>query len=287
MQSIRVLVSASAVPARAGVSSLEESREGRHVTAEAGPVESAYLHQALAPVGRRDVAFLRPAGLLPQPDGPVSNVLPSACVGLAFWSSLQCTRRYGTGLRKRFQATWVMFSLGTGLWLLAEMTWAFYYFVLSVSVPYPSTADVFYLGGYIPMLLGLTLYLGAFFQGMTRQRLVSALSLIVISGLVVVLLVIPPELLISETIAQRITDVSYPVLDLSLLSVTILSPRSSSGLPSRWLLIFGEAAIAYVIADGFLYQIAAGTTTTGASTTHLRVGILLFVPAFYEHRRRF
>ncbi len=209
-------------------------------------------------------------GFYPSLIGPASNVLPSACVGLAFWSSLQCARRYGTGLRKRFQATWVMFSLGTGLWLLAEMTWAFYYFVLSVSVPYPSAADVFYLGGYIPMLLGLTLYLGAFFQGMTRQRLVSALSLIVISGLVVVLLVIPPELSISEALAQRITDVSYPVLDLSLLSVTILSLaiffRASL---SRWLLIF--AGVCDRLCDrrraSSCTRSPPGPTTTGASTT--------------------
>ena len=229
-------------------------------------------------------------GYYPALIGPVSNVLPAACVGVAFYSSLQSVRRYGFSIAKKFQAAWLMFALGTGIWIIAETTWALYYFVLNVPVPYPSIADVFYMGGYLPMLLGLAFYLDVFAPGMTRRRLIAALSVISLAAVAIVAFVIPPELSMSEPLIQRITDIGYPILDLSLLAITVLSLaiffRASL---SRWLLFFGAAAILYAVADElFLYQVAAGTYYNGSFDDLLYLlGYLLFALAFYEHRRKF
>jgi len=229
-------------------------------------------------------------GLYPSFIGPASNVLPTVCVGIAVASSLCSIRRYGLSIRNNFQRTWVLFALGTCIWTCAELIWAVYYFALNVPVPYPSVADVFYMGGYVPMLAGLLTYLQAFRKGMTRRRLVIATLVIVSAALAVVSLVIPPEMAMSEPLLQRFTDIGYPVLDLSLLSATVLSLAIFYGASlSRWLIAFAAAAIAYVVADElFLYMVAAGTYYNGSVDDLLfLVGYLLFALAFYEHRRRF
>ena len=63
--------------------------------------------------------------LYPDAIGPLSNILPTACVTVTFLTSLTCLRRYGYGLHLNFEAVWLLFTLGTGLWVLAEGTWAF------------------------------------------------------------------------------------------------------------------------------------------------------------------
>src|SRR5271157_2747540 len=80
-------------------------------------------------------------GFYPDSIGPLSNILPSVCAFAAFVSSFSCMRRYGFSYRSNFEAVWFLFTLGTGLWVLAEASWAFYYFVLRIAVPYPSLAD--------------------------------------------------------------------------------------------------------------------------------------------------
>lgn len=229
-------------------------------------------------------------GFYPSFIGPASNVLPTACVAVAVASSFYSVRRYGLSIKNNFQRTWVLFAIGTLIWTCAEMIWATYYFVLKVPVPYPSVADVFYMGGYIPMLAGLAAYLRTFRRGMTRKRLYIASVVIAAAALAVVSFVIPPELSMSEPLIQRFTDIGYPVLDLSLFSVTVLALAIFYGASlSRWLIAFGAAAIAYVIADElFLYMIAAGTYYNGSVDDLIYlIGYLLFALAFYEHRKRF
>ena len=38
--------------------------------------------------------------------------------------------------------------MGLALWLVAEVTWAYYQLVLEISTPFPSSADAFWLSGY-------------------------------------------------------------------------------------------------------------------------------------------
>lgn len=236
------------------------------------------------------VALFALQGFYPSMIGPASNVLPAVCAAVALVSALSSVRRYGAGVVKSFQATWVMFAAGTCLWAVAEVVWAVYYFALRVAVPYPSAADFFYMGGYVPMLLGVVSYLRTFRQGMTRRRLVAAVVAVAAAAVCVVAFVIPPELGMSEPFVQRLADISYPVLDLSLLSVTVISLAIFYGASlSRWLLTFAAATISYVIADElFLYMVSAGTYYNGSMDDLIfLIGYLLFALAFYEHRKRF
>ena len=222
--------------------------------------------------------------------GPISNVLPPAGAAGAFTAALLCWRRYGLGLRQGFEAVWFCFTLGTGLWFLADLTWAIYYFVLNVPVPYPSAADFFYLGGYLPMIAGLLFYLSTFRRALSGKRLLAAFAAVAAAVVLAMGVVLPMELSQSLSAAQLIADLEYPILDLVLVSLTILLLTIfTGGSISKWWHLFGIASTLYVIGDEyFLYLVASGTYYNGSLDDLLFVlGYFTFALAFLTHRREF
>ena len=228
--------------------------------------------------------------LYPNSIGPVSNILPTACAMTAFLSSLSCLRRYGFNGRLDFSAIWLLFTIGTGLWVLAESIWAFYYFVLEVAVPYPSLADVFYTGGYFPIIAGLLGYLSTFWVALSRRRLGYAVVAIGAGVTLALLFVLPVELGKNLPTINFLTDMAYPVLDLVLLSLAVLSLAIfAGGTIAKWWILFGAGASLYVIGDEFfLYQIAHGTYYNGSVDDLIfLLGYLTFAMSFYAHRKEF
>jgi len=228
--------------------------------------------------------------LYPGSIGPVSNILPTACALTAFLSSLSCLRRYGFDRRLDFSAIWLLFTLGAGLWVLAESTWAFYYFVLRVAVPYPSWADIFYVGGYFPIIAGLLGYLSTFWVALSRKRMGYAITAIGSGVTLALLFVLPVELGESLSTINFLTDMMYPVLDLVLLSLAVLSLAIfAGGRIAKWWMLFGAGASLYVIGDEFfLYQVAHGTYYNGSVDDLIfLLGYLTFAMSFYAHRKEF
>ena len=228
--------------------------------------------------------------LYPNLIGPVSNILPTACAFAAFVGSLSCLRRYGFARRLDFSAIWLLFTVGTGLWVLAESTWAFYYFVLRVAVPYPSIADVFYAGGYFPIIAGLLGYLSTFWVALSRRRMWYAIVATGAGVTLALLFVIPVELGKNLSAINFLTDMMYPVLDLVLLSLALLSLAIfAGGRIANWWMLFGAGASLYVIGDEFfLYQVAHGTYYNGSIDDLIfLLGYLTFAMSFYVHRKEF
>jgi hypothetical protein len=228
--------------------------------------------------------------LYPASIGPLSNVLPTACALSAFLCSLSCLRRYGFSRKLDFGAIWLFLTLGTGMWVVAEATWALYYFVVRVALPYPSLADVFYAGGYFPIIAGLLGYLNTFHVALSARRL--AYALVGIGGAVAlaILFVLPVELIQNLSTINLLTDMLYPVLDLVLLSLAVLSLAIFvGGRIASWWVLFGTGAALYVIGDEFfLYQVAHGTYYNGSvDDLVFLLGYLTFAMAFYAHRKEF
>jgi len=226
--------------------------------------------------------------LYPGLIGPISNILPAVCALMAFLSSLFCLRRYGLSRRLDFGTIWLFFTLGTGMWVVAEATWALYYFVVKIALPYPSLADVFYAGGYAPMIAGLLGYLNTFQVALSRRRLGYALVGIGAAAALALLFVLPVELGQSLTPVNLLTDMMYPVLDLVLLSLAVLSLAIFvGGRIANWWVLFGAGATLYVIGDEFfLYQVAHGTYYNGSVDDLIfLLGYLTLAMAFYAHRK--
>ncbi|HYB75633.1 MAG TPA: hypothetical protein VEC08_01610 [Nitrososphaerales archaeon] len=226
----------------------------------------------------------------PNSIGAISNILPAACATTAFVSSLSCMRRYGFRWRLNFEVVWFMLTIGMGLWAIAEGTWSYYYFVLKVDVPFPSVADIFYMGGYVPIIAALLGYLDTFHEGLTRRRLGIAVLAIGLAAVLVFVFVLPIELAESASLWQFLVDMLYPVLDLTLVSLAILALAIFvGGRLARWWMLFGAAAALYVIGDEFfLFQIARGTYYNGSYDDLIfLLGYLTFALAFYAHRKEF
>ena len=228
--------------------------------------------------------------LYPGSIGPLSNILPTACALSAFLCSLSCLRRYGFSGRLDFGAIWLLLALGTGMWVVAESTWAVYYFVVHVELPYPSLADVFYAGGYLPIIAGLVGYLDTFHVALSRRRVGYALFGIAAAVVLALLFVLPVELGQNLSSINLLTDMLYPVLDLALLSLAVLSLAIfAGGRIATWWVLFGAGATLYVIADEFfLYQVANGTYYNGSVDDLIfLLGYLTFAMAFYAHGKEF
>ena len=227
-------------------------------------------------------------GLYPGLIGPFSDVATPLLAGVAALSGFGSLRRYGTWGRDRFSLAWLGFALGIGLWFLGEVTWDIYADILMVPVPYPSVADVFYLGGYVPLTLGVYFYVRLFARALTRRRVAVAVLLVLAAGAVMTALLIAPVFAEVADPLTRFFDFAYPTLDLLVLSLTILGFLVFFGgsIAKSWLFLLGAIAL-NVAADGlFTYLTAVGSYYSGSFDDLLFLwGYMLCALAFYVHRK--
>jgi hypothetical protein len=159
-----------------------------------------------------------------------------------------------------------------------------------VEVPYPSMADIFYTLGYAPIIIALVLYFKTFSVALSKRRLAVAGAIIALATMLVVGFVLPIEFAGGNPLSTIITDLLYPILDLALLSLTILSlTMFIGGTIAKWWVVFGVGSIIYIIADElFLYQVTIGTYYNGGMDDLLfLLGYLTFGLAFYVHKMEF
>ncbi len=112
------------------------------------------------------------------------------------------------------------------MWFLGEAIWASYTLILNVEIPYPSVADVFWLGGYVPFFVALYLYVKTFGSALSRKTLAIFSTITVVSAILVSAALIAPTTQAQTDLVTMVVDLTYPVLDLVLdlvlLSVSIL-----------------------------------------------------------------
>lgn len=125
--------------------------------------------------------------------------------------------RCGGGISRVYAS----YALGVGLWFLAECTWSLYALVFGFSIPFPSMADVFWLVGYVPLLIALLLQAWPFRELLVSRKQV-ALTLGMFGLAISLLMVtIPPILLQNQNLVAVSVSVAYPLLDTLLLTVAV------------------------------------------------------------------
>jgi hypothetical protein len=113
------------------------------------------------------------------------------------------------------------YSLGIGFWLLAECTWSLYVLAFRIDIPYPSIADLFWLVGYVPLLMALIFQAWPFRELLISKKHLALTSGIFILAFLILIVTIPPLLRPSEDIVALSVGVAYPLLDTLLLTVAI------------------------------------------------------------------
>lgn len=218
----------------------------------------------------------------------ISNIVPSVVASCGFIAAIQNARRYGFRLKERsYDRIWFGFTLGTLCWILAESSWAVYYFS-GVAVPYPGIPDIFYLLAYVPLALSVLWYFRSFSGALNPMRKVFSIGVIAFSVSLVVSVVIPIEFSTPKAPLTMFTDLAYPAADLILLSLTILSMAIFiGGSMGKWWIVLALAIILDIIGDElFLYQVAMGTYYNGGFDDLIYVWAYLLVwLSFVLHKR--
>lgn len=107
----------------------------------------------------------------------------------------------------------IAFTLSSLLYLVAEITWTLYNFVLDVDVPYPSIADVFYLSGAIVFVAGLYLVKKGLLNKPKVDPGMIILMILGSTGLALVMLYITNMSSGNLFELSTVLDIAYPVLD--------------------------------------------------------------------------
>jgi hypothetical protein len=150
---------------------------------------------------------------------PVTDVIFSLTSGSVAILAFLAIRHWG--FRGKFGLVHAGLFVGFFLWFLGDATWTIYETVLQVSIPYPSIADVFYLGAYIPIAVGIVQFVWTFRSALTRQRAFIALGVgLLFVGLTYAFL-IGPLLMSAEGFLSKSFDVGYPVLDSMLVVLAV------------------------------------------------------------------
>jgi len=219
-----------------------------------------------------------------------SNVLfPTTAAAAAAVSFLTLDKYAKHNPRPPFSAAWTSFSSGIVLWSLGELTWAIYVLFLMWE-PFPSLADVFYLGGYVFLFIALFLILNLFKQAFSPK--VGGITTIVSVFLAVAVFysLVTPIFTSSEDLLATILAVSYPILNIGMFALAFAT-----------LLIFLEGTIGkawFFVTVGIIMNIAADLLFSYAELQGFYYeghpfelfwlwGYVAFLLGFYIHRREF
>ena len=121
-------------------------------------------------------------------------------------------------------------------WFLGELVWGAYELLLGVAVPYPSLADIFYLAGYLPALIGIAFFLIGVKVAIRSFVFQTAL----LSGLVLIgssiVFLIDPIIASNSSNLEKVFDVAYPGLDIILLvlAATMLVAFADGAIGASW-----------------------------------------------------
>jgi len=219
-----------------------------------------------------------------------SNAFPPVIAGAAVVTSGLSLERYWRRAKGPFPTVWFYFTLGLFLWFIGEAIWAGYTLILSVELPYPSIADAFWIGGYVPFFIGLYVYVKLFGHALTKKAVAITMLVAAVLTVLVSVALLTPVLEVEEDLTKIIMDFAYPILDLALLSTALLGLIIfwKGKLRKSWLLI-NAAILMNVCADIlFSYTTAQGMYYCGHMLDVLfDLAYLFFLMAFYVHTKEF
>ncbi len=155
------------------------------------------------------------------------------------------------------RGAWTLIGIGMLLWGIGEVVWCWYELVPGVELPFPSYADVFYLGA-VPFL-ATGLYRMGRHDGLFLYRL-RALDLAVIcigAGAAIWTLSGSGHEAFAASGLERIILVAYPTADVVLVGMSSYALMSAARSPAVLCLTLGVVSL--VIADvGFVHLVQIG-----------------------------
>ncbi|MDQ1710198.1 MAG: hypothetical protein QOG49_1583 [Frankiaceae bacterium] len=191
----------------------------------------------------------------------LAGILPAVAAALACFSAARRTR----GQTRR---AWRLLGAGSAMWMLGEMAWALYELRFGRLEPFPSFADIGYLGFYPLSILGLLAFPAAPTARASRLRTCADALLIAMSAFYVSWVLVLHRLVAtagdSGAFAKAL-GLAYPIADVALLSMVILvAARTTASARGPFALL----AVS-MIANGFADTIYAYTSSVSYETGSL------------------
>jgi len=153
----------------------------------------------------------------------------------------------------------IIFTAGLALWLVAEVTWAYYQLVLEIGTPFPSSADAFWLSGY-----GFfTYFMFRIYNFINKGNekfiavLVSLATAIILGYILNLTFGIADLLSAQEGSLAWLISIAYPILDGILLVPAVLilwSLRGKNVASANWSLLALSIVLVTVGDIGFGYS---------------------------------
>src|SRR5262245_32953015 len=164
---------------------------------------------------------------------------------------------------------WYLFAAGLLAFSIGDVIFSLYAFVWHSDPPVPSVADVFYLAGYPFLTAGLILLVRCLRREERRGGRIDAAMLIVAFALCQWVFIME-DLVDSGSFAERVVAISYPVMDVVLLSALVFF-----ALTPIWRTISYRYLAASIVLLLFADELYGLTPARYASTTWLDAAWLL------------
>jgi diguanylate cyclase (GGDEF)-like protein len=182
-----------------------------------------------------------------------------AAAALAGYASMRSTGR--------LRASWALIAAGLALWAAAEVVWTVYELVLDQEVPYPSVADVGYLGA-VPLLLAGVVLLGSASRMLARVRTVlDGFALVLAICVLVWHHVLLPIYSNSEAgLMEKVVGGAYPLSDLVLFfGLVLVLSRNRGGRAGAVVVLFSGGLALMLWADiAFAYLSLSDSYISGS-----------------------
>jgi len=163
------------------------------------------------------------------------------------------------GHRRR---AWTWLSVGTGSWAAGQVVWSYYEVVLGQEVPFPSLADVGFLGFPIAAAIGLVIWLG------TQSNELAARGRDVLDGAIIAgsLLVLSWVTTLGSVVADGadswvplVLSLAYPVGDLMLATLVLIALARGTGAERSTLAVLALGLGGLALSDSaYVYLVSAG-----------------------------
>jgi hypothetical protein len=164
---------------------------------------------------------------------------------------------------------WILLGAGMFSWSLGEAIWSSYEVVLGREVPFPSLADIGYLGMVPLALVGVATLVTVERKLANERNAVRAiLDGLIISGSLLYLswaTVLGPAYRISgQTRTDWIVSLAYPVSDVVIASIVFVLLSQADRRQRTPLTLIGVGLLALAVADsGFAYLVQSGDYNSG------------------------
>jgi diguanylate cyclase (GGDEF)-like protein len=163
--------------------------------------------------------------------------------------------------RGRLRGAWAALALAAGSWGAGQVVWTAAE-AAGRAVPFPSLADVGFLGFPVAALVGLALLTPRGPGLSTPRRVLDAVMVGCALALLAWLTVVEPITSAFEPFTAGVA-LAYPLSDIVLLTVAVLTVAQTREEPLLWALL-AAALLAMGVSDAaFSYATAAGTYTSG------------------------